>query len=222
VEFRLLYDGPLKAAGSGGSGRRVSEKHAIRKALHKQLAQLWQVVPNLRMRTSDHHVLNPGAATWDVATHKYTSRTMASSDLRESLWRTLGSKFERCGYKFVPLISNHLKLSCGLEILFLRRDMPGTPLIHSGGDIDNRVKVLLDAMRTPADCSELAAATKEADEDPYFFCLLEDDALITEIAVTTDVLLTPCPSGHENDVRLVIKVKARPTDFSFENLGFVT
>lgn len=99
--------------------------------------------------------------------------------------------------------------------------MPGVPLIHSGGDIDNRLKVLLDALRIPAECSEIPDGTKkEADEDPYFFCLLEDDVLITDLAVTTDTLLTPCTSEAENDVQLVIKVKIKPVDFSFDNLPF--
>jgi hypothetical protein len=100
--------------------------------------------------------------------------------------------------------------------------MPGVPLIHSGGDIDNRLKVLFDALRVPANCDEVAGAVKASDEDPYFFCLLEDDALITEVSVTTDTLLTPYVTGQENDVHLVINVKVRPTDFSFENVGFVT
>jgi hypothetical protein len=220
MEFRLIYDGPLKAAGRGGSSGRVSEKHMIRKSLHKQLAQLWQALPVLKMRTGTYTVLNPGAAEWDEQTQRYTRRVMATTDLKESLWKTLGKKFDRCGYKFVPLVSNHLKLSCGLDILFLRRDMPGVTLIRSGGDIDNRLKVLFDAMRIPADCGELRGAIKESDEDP-FFCLLEDDALITEVAVTTDTLLTPCTAGKESDVHLVIKVKIRPTDFSFDNLAFV-
>jgi len=100
--------------------------------------------------------------------------------------------------------------------------MPGVPLIHSGGDIDNRLKVLFDGLRVPENSSEVAGAVKSPDEDPYFFCLLEDDALITDVAVTTDTLLTPCPIGQENDVHLVIKVKVRPTGFSWENLEFLS
>lgn len=222
MEFRLIYEGPLKAAGGGHGKTRSREKHLIRKKFHKQLAQLWEVTPNLKMRTSDHPVLNPGAATWNEQTHQYTSRTMATSDLRPSLCETLGREFDRCGYKFVPLVSKHLQLSCGVEILFLRRDMPGVPLIHSGGDIDNRLKVLFDAMRIPADCAEIDDFTKEPDEHPYFFCLLEDDSLIAEVAVTTDTLLTPYIAGQENDVHLVLKIKVKPTEFSFENLGFQT
>ena len=221
MEFRLVYEGPLKAAVAGKGGRRTEEKHAIRKVIHKQLARLWEVVPNLKMRTTDYTVLHPGGATWD-ANHKITSRTMASSDLRQSLCKTLGDSFDKCGYKFVPLVNNHMKLSCGLDVLFLRRDMPGVPLIHSGGDIDNRLKVLFDALRVPANCDEVSGAVKESGEDPYFFCLLEDDALITGVSVTTDTLLTPYVAGQENDVHLVINVKVRPTDFSFENVGFVT
>ncbi len=216
-----MYDGPLKAAGRGGSQGRTNEKHAIRKVIHKQLARLWEVVPDLKRRTTDHLVLLPGGATWD-ANHKITSRTMATSDLRQSLCKTLGDSFDKCGFKFVPLVNNRLKLSCGLDILFLRRDMPGIPLIHSGGDIDNRLKVLFDALRVPANCDEVAGAVRDTDEDPYFFCLLEDDALITEVSVTTDTLLTPYVAGQENDVHLVIKVKVKPTEFSFENLEFVS
>jgi hypothetical protein len=40
MEFRLVYEGPLKAAGSGRGGSRTAEKHAIRKNIHKQLARL--------------------------------------------------------------------------------------------------------------------------------------------------------------------------------------
>lgn len=220
MEFRLIYQGPLKAAGASGDHRRTSEKHAIRKVIHKQLANLWQIVPQLKERSSDYTVLVPGDRHKDSQGREV--HVLPSAGRRESLCKTLGNMFDRCGYKFVPLVNNHLKLSCGLEILFLRRDMPGVPLIRSGGDIDNRLKVLFDALRVPENCDELGGASKESDEDPYFFCLLEDDALITDVAVTTDILVTPYVLGEENDVHLVIKVKVRPTEFSFDNLAFAT
>ena len=219
MEFRLVYEGPLKAASSGKGGNRVPEKHAIRKQLHRQIKYLWNANPQLVMRTKDYTILNPGNATWDQ-NQKITSRTMATSDIHQSLLKTLGTKFDRCGYQFVPLVSKHMKLSCGLDILFLRRDMPNIPLVASGGDIDNRLKVLLDALRIPSDCSELpAGVTKDQDEEPYFFCLLEDDKFLTDLAITTDNLLRP--EVDESYVHLVIKVKIRPTDFSFDNLAFV-
>jgi hypothetical protein len=219
VEFRLVYEGPLKAAGGGKGGTRSPEKHTIRKVLHKQLARLWEVIPQLRYRTTEHEAFVPGRRYRDADGTEH--HELPSAQFRKSLLETLGKKFDRCGYEFVPLVSKHLNLSCGLDILFLRRDMPGVPLIHSGGDIDNRLKVLLDALRIPTECTEIPDGTKkESDEHPYFFCLLEDDALITDLAVTTDTLLTPHIPETENDVQLVIKVKVRPIDFSFDNLPF--
>ncbi len=39
VEFRLIYDGRLPSQTKSNS--RVTDKHAIRKIFHKQLANLW-------------------------------------------------------------------------------------------------------------------------------------------------------------------------------------
>ena len=67
-----------------------------------------------------------------------------------------------------------ISLLCSLNILFLRRDIPGSAL--SAGDIDNRIKTVIDALRRPRHANELAYhATPAADEDP-FFRLLEDDS----------------------------------------------
>jgi hypothetical protein len=92
--------------------------------------------------------------------------------------------------------------------LFLRRENPGE-LITKGGDIDNRLKTLFDALRVPEHSSELGGAVPEADENP-FFCLMESDTLITDFHVTTDRLLLPLQSSErETDVHLVINVKVR-------------
>jgi hypothetical protein len=216
VDFRLIYEGALHVASSKG-GTRSEEKHAIRRAVHKQLASLWKMIPQLAARTVEHSILS--APPQERVTLGYRT-TMAAAIAQPSLVEILGNQFNRCGYKFVPLVSEHLKLSCGLDITFLRRDMPGVLLVHSGGDIDNRIKVLLDALQMPSDCSQLTDQIKQPDENPYFYVLMEDDKFITDLAVTTDTLLTPCPSGAESDVHSVIKVRVRPTDFSFENLAF--
>jgi hypothetical protein len=86
--------------------------------------------------------------------------------------------YAKFGYNFLPLISEYFGLTCSLDILFLRRDAPGQ-LIQSGGDIDNRIKVLLDGLRMPKSVEECKEVPKEG-ENP-FFCLLEDDSLITKI-----------------------------------------
>jgi hypothetical protein len=111
-------------------------------------------------------------------------------------------------YRFVPLIGERLATSCSLDILFLRRDAPGG-LVKHGGDLDNRIKVLFDALRMPQNRGELPTSAPETDEDP-FYCLLEDDRFINGVTITTDKLLTPLePNSEEriHDVLLVICVK---------------
>jgi hypothetical protein len=44
MEFRLVYEGPLKANG------RVAHKHEIRKVLHPQLKELWEHPPLVNVR----------------------------------------------------------------------------------------------------------------------------------------------------------------------------
>jgi hypothetical protein len=90
--------------------------------------------------------------------------------------------------------------------------MPGT-IVTNGGDIDNRIKVLFDALCIPMGKHELGGAMPQDGEDP-FYVLLEDDRLITRIGVTTDQLLIPVSlSGNVNDVVLVLTVKTGFIDF---------
>jgi hypothetical protein len=57
-------------------------------------------------------------------------------------------------------------------------------------NIDNRLKVLFDALRMPENTGELPHTPPQSGEDP-FFCLLQDDKYINEVTVTTDRLLLP-------------------------------
>jgi hypothetical protein len=193
MQFRLVYHGRLPAASADGKSRRTKEKHEIRRELHKQLAELWKTQSFLR---------------------QFVERELDSIRHHQALAR----KYSKCGYNFLPLIGHSISgvdTACSLDILFLRRDPPGS-LIKSGGDIDNSIKVLFDALRVPADCSEVTESTPAPDEDP-FYCLLEDDKLIQEVRVTTDQLLTPLAADEGvNDVHLVIHVRT----FIFGGSGY--
>jgi hypothetical protein len=132
----------------------------------------------------------------------------------------MASNFARCGFRFMPIIRESVGLYCKIHILFLRRDHPGN-LVISGGDIDNRIKVLFDGLRMPQVCSELDGAIPEPDEDP-FFCLLQDDSLITEVQVTTDRLLSPAHGVDKlHDVDLTIHVMCNLDIASIKHLTFV-
>lgn len=186
VEFHLIYQGSLPAAGV--SKTRATEKQELRKVFHKQLSMLWNTHPFL----FDLKAVKPGHA---VA----KGRPMTES-------YQIAERYARCGFRFLPLISQFFMVSCSLDILFLRRDGPGS-LVKSGGDIDNRLKVLFDGLRMPQTCDEVCGQVPDVDEDP-FFCLLEDDKLITKVQVETNWLLTPPGMNeHIHDVQLVIRVK---------------
>ena len=96
-----------------------------------------------------------------------------------------------------------MSLVCDLDILFLRQGEPGR-LILPGGDIDNRIKTLLDGLRMPNSANEIGA--RRVLRPTY--CLLEDDSLITGINVRTDRLLDSKTRG-DDAVRLIIGVTVK-------------
>jgi Holliday junction resolvase RusA-like endonuclease len=89
---------------------------------------------------------------------------------------------------YAPLVSNRLCLLAELDILLLRPERPGG-IVTSGGDIDNRLKTLFDALKVPTHPQDIAeGATPSSNESPTF-TLLEDDDLIARVNVDTDRLL---------------------------------
>ena len=131
---------------------------------------------------------------------------------------TLSQRYSLYGFNFVPLVTLDLNLLCGLDILFLRTGKPGEVL--RSGDIDNRLKTLFDALRIPEANENYSARSASADEKP-FFCLLEDDKLITKVSVETDQLLQNVSAKSDvNDVRLVITVRLRPYEMHLGNMQF--
>jgi hypothetical protein len=196
MRFRLTYAGRLEGNGS------PKHKHEIRKALHPQLKRLWEVEPNL--------------ISWGT----YPSGEF-TEDACVPTWKYAADEFKRGAFRFVPLAMKKLSLLVGVEILFLRPDVPGG--IIKSGDIDNRLKTLFDALRMPSGESEFGGYDPAANEDP-FFVLLEDDGLISHASVETDTLLEPTPSANNkfltNDARLVITVSLKPYKQAFFNAHF--
>lgn len=191
VRFRLLYSGNQLT--SNGT---PSNKHAIRRDFHLQLKQLWSSKPKL---LSLAHVYG------GLYINGREEIGFTKEEAREAYFNHLGSLYERGGFRFVPLVTEELKLDVKLDILFLRPD--SHPLIYQGGDLDNRLKTLFDSLQVPGTTSGLGGAPEE-DEDP-FFVLLEDDQLINEFSVSTDALLM-LPHQRALDAKdtfLVIDVK---------------
>lgn len=222
MRFRLTYEGELKASQKDPIGnqhdRLAEHKQGIRQVFHRQLMHLWQTNKFLRERRelkdrkgilSDHRPVGDGSAYW------------GDGGDTEPLSEHVANLYPINGYRFVPLVREEISLLCNLHILFLRRDIPGG-VIHAG-DLDNRIKTVIDALRYPTNPNELRGnETPGPDEDP-FYCLLDDDKAVTGLVVETDMLLDP-PTGNtdadQRQVRLVITVEVKPYNVTMFNLSF--
>ena len=169
------------------SNGNVKQKQEIRRAFHPQLMALWQCPPLDTME----------------------DRLQEKPKKGESILKPVGS------FRFVTIVNSNFKNFAELDIIFLRPSPPGA-IISSGGDIDNRLKTLFDALRMPRDNSEIPNGDSPGADERPFFCLLEDDSLITKVSVQTDQLLgSSFPNNH---VELLIRVKTKATFPSFFNL----
>jgi hypothetical protein len=192
VNFRLTYDGPLKAA-SQSDTRRI-EKHKMRCVFNRQLGRL----------------ISHREELGKMATDQQIDRTILLATQR----------YNRGKFACLPIVREDLNLVCDLDILFLRRENPGA-LVCGGGDLDNRLKVLFDALRIPQDENEVRDLSPTPEAGPLLVCLLEDDKLITGFRCTTDRLLEPANSeSEENHVRLIVNVEVKATRLTSENMGY--
>lgn len=191
MEFTLVYQGPLKANGS------ITDKQNIRREFHRQLVELWKQEPlsghmrgNIKLLENIVTVNEPPCGPASIT-----------------------QKID--GFLFAPLVCSKLHLIAELGITFLRPEPPGC-IVTQGGDIDNRLKTLFDALRMPKEEQEIPKGDIPGENENPFFCLLEDDNLITKVAVTTDRLLKPCDDS--SFVNLLIAVRTKATQLFFDNI----
>jgi hypothetical protein len=186
MEFTLTYRGALPSAEAKSHS---DVQWRIRRHFHEQLKTQWRYEITLRRYRQNQFRFPP---------HDDPDR-LAYCEYRHG------------PFAFVPLVIHApaMQFVCHLDIELLRRDTPGE--IFAGGDLDNRIKVLFDALRVP-DRNQIKREKPGPDETP-FFVLLEDDKLITEFSIVSKHLLRPpAPTRppllaeQEKDVELNIRV----------------
>lgn len=214
MEFHLLYNGKLHVNGD----RR--EKHNIRKALHPQLRRLWLTSPNLRTKAERIGLMaqsNEVNSAITSASFPLPSLEVSQEQYIHKGFEAMGEKWNRNGFNFVPLVTKEEALRCSLDILFLRVEEKN--YILQGGDIDGRLKTLFDGLRMQLDPNETPPRiVAETHENP-FFCLLENDDLISEVRVNSSQLLM-LPGATEidqADVFLQITVRLNATTIGFDS-----
>ena len=219
MKFRLTYEGKLRPTGNEPKeklNRLANHKHGIRRHFHKQLKCLWETdkfLSEYKISPKDWKEQVPAA---DSLYARWAPASAEMIPLRKAVEEA--TEYHRCEYRFVPLVLKRFSLLCSLKILFLRRDIPGKAIM--AGDIDNRVKTLIDALRMPNNENELVGDDVEPrlGEDP-FFCLLEDDMQVSGFSVETDTLLDP--KADDKTAKLVITVDLRPYYVTTLNLSFM-
>lgn len=172
------------------TNRGPKEKQALRRHFHAQLERLWQEIPLNEM----HALLEK------EPTNGKTGIIQAVN-----------------GFNFAPLVTEKLNLIAELRITLLRPEPPGH-IITQAGDIDNRLKTLFDALKVPAEPAAIPPDDQPREGEDPFYCLLEDDNLITKVQVETDRLLDTVKTKSE--VVLLIHVTTKAMRVSFDNIGF--
>lgn len=161
------------------SNARPADKHELRRHFHRQLKLLWTAYP----------------------LSEYGDWLQPLGEKNE-----ISALRSKHGFTFAPLVCQKMRAVAELDIKLLWPHAPGS-IITSGGDIDNRLKTLFDALKLPSEPTALPSGIlPDVDEDP-FFCLLEDDSLIARVNVDADRLLEKTDGTSE--VALFIRVTTR-------------
>lgn len=171
------------------SNRGVEDKQAIRRAFHPQIKQLWAQPPLVDF------------ADWLKPMPNLSGVTLV----------------EKIGnFHFAPLVSESIYMIAELNITMLRPGAPGD-LVNHAGDLDNRIKTLLDALRVPRETTALPRDDEPSESETPFFCLLGDDRLVTHLNISTDSLLEPV--SNPSEVVLLLEVVTRATRLTIANVA---
>ncbi len=186
MDVHLSYAGELLSANR--SDGKVAAKGKLRRHFSDQL---WELAIQEDRLWPEVLAANKGVARG--------SRLIPADPALEN-GPVLGVTFGNCLY--APLVSEKRQLVCHLDVTLLQRRQPGA--ILQGGDLDNRLKTLFEALRVPQNENEVIPRPKDSMEPNWFvLCLLEDDALITRLTIRTDRLLEPRKDDEStNHVRL--------------------
>ena len=175
----------LKYDGPLKSNAGAEDKHRIREYFYPQVKKLWDIKP-----------LN------------HLKGVFLTSGNELSVLKEID------GVVFAPLVSSVLKFICQLDITILWYEEPGV-ISTCGGDIDNRLKTLFDALQCP-DINQLKPFKESFAGKQPFFCLLENDKLITSVNIKTHTLLR---SENKTDVSVLIHVVVKATELMIKTIG---
>ena len=170
-------------------GARSEHKWAIRRQLHPQLESLWTQHPALQQGAK---WLNPRPSQGETSV-----------------------VVERSGVHFVPLVTSRLNLYAEVSVLLFRHQPRGA-VLSEGGDVDNRLKTLIDGLRLPHVRQEIRDESTGGPLPSPFYCLLEDDSLVTKASLESEQMLRP---GRPDEVLAILAVTVKKFQVTYDNMG---
>lgn len=186
MDFTLRYEGPLPASGNKGRIRdgRLEKLWQMRRSFESQMAKLYE---RQQILTGD------GGPEFRAAANAARQPIKAM------------------GFEFVALVRPSMKLSCTLDIrLSVNHDVPS--VLETNGDLDNRVKSIIDTLTVPRNAEEIRAFGPAPEEQP-FACLMENDALVTAFSVECGRYLGDTPDPQHAAMEIDVTVTAYAPDF---------
>jgi hypothetical protein len=204
--FLLQYKGPLHSQQAKKTDLK-KERHDMRRIFHGQLLERWKRTDVLRHRLRQYkHLL-----MWPTRAKEIP---VADGFIRlDHDWAVV----PRGPLYFVPLVIRAMQMSlvCELDIRMFWREKESAGVLElatdGGIDLDNRVKGVLDALSIPQD-NQLPDDV--ANDPAPFFCLLENDNLVTRLQIQANQLpLPPAPNESDAYVEVNIDVAVLGGDF---------
>jgi len=190
MKFTLRYTGKLPSTGNG-SAKKPPQKlpviWAIRNEIATQLEGVFLAHPAINSAGSIHS---------------------------RAAYNVLRVPIMRGGFGFLPLVRVDLETVCALTIKMLVNHEVGS-VVTQAGDLDNRIKTLLDALRMPKD-NEFMGNRPTSDPCP---CLLHDDAMVVDLCVSQQRWYSRLPQT-EKDVELHLDVEVKTARPNFYTPAF--
>lgn len=186
MKITLTYRGRIPSARSGGGKDKVAAISDMRLSFHNQLARLWGEHPFEVLKEWEDSNFAAGAPNF--------IRRVS-------------------GVNFVPFYDERkVGIAVGLEINLLSGQPKDAPKVISAGDLDNRIKSVIDALHPPQKDSlsqELTALNR-------VYCLMSDDEAVKEISASTRPFLD---SKQHDDAFVIVEARPMPIRISSDNIA---
>ncbi len=206
MEIMLTYHGPLPACQD--EQKHTDQKQIIRWHFSQQLANKFQREPTLvqwaQQGMPEATIVNGRVQLPIVDQHEHCFYEV-----------------QTCGFVGTAIVASHNGLGCQLDIEICRREKPGGVLAggNKGGDIDNRLKPLLDALALPLRPNQVPASMHGNGRRLY--CLLEDDSLVSRLSIDIQRWDEEPKSPAEADhVYVRVKATIQPVEPRVYHAGF--